>query len=257
MASYTLTLPEQGAVEITVSEHGEGKPYLLLHGGAGPQSVAGFAQLLAALGRVYAPSHPGFAGTQRPEWLASIGGLAALYVALIEQLDLDHVTVVGSSIGGWIAAEMALRKSSRIDRIILIDAVGIVVEGQGVADIFSLSLPEIAALSYHNPAVFLIPSAAPSDEEKRIMGGNRAALAVYGGQPPMTDPTLAQRLGAVETPTLVLWGESDGVVSPAYGQAYAEAIPGATFQLLPSAGHMPQLETPDQVLAAIRSFAQR
>ena len=86
------------------------------------------------------------------------------------------------------------------------------------------------------------------------MAANRRTLAVYGGQPSMADPTLLQRLGKITTPTLILWGESDGIVSPAYGRAYAAAIPTARFQLLPGAGHLPQIETPDQVMDAVRGF---
>ena len=84
------------------------------------------------------------------------------------------------------------------------------------------------------------------------MAANRQALAVYGGQP--SDPTLLKRLGAVAAPTLVLWGTSDGIVTPDYGRAYAAAIPTARFELLSKTGHMPQIETPDQVLTAIRNF---
>src|SRR3954462_4479570 len=101
-----------GPVEVTVTERGQGRPYLLLHGGAGPASVAGFADLLAhsedAPAKVIAPTHPRFDATSRPEALTDIRGLARLYVALLNELDLEDVTVVGNSIGGWIAAEMGL-----------------------------------------------------------------------------------------------------------------------------------------------------
>jgi len=122
----------------------------LLHGGAGPLSIMGFAQRLAASEQVhvYVPTHPGFGGTARPDWLNRIGALAESYVALIEQLDLRDVTVVGSSIGGWIAAEMALLHSTRISHFILVDAVGITVEGQPIMDIFPLTLDEVMQFSY-------------------------------------------------------------------------------------------------------------
>jgi len=178
--------------------------------------------------------------------------LAESYVALIEQLDLRDVTVIGNSIGGWIAAEMALLDSTRISRFILADATGIVVEGQPVTDIFQISLDQLAQLSYHNPTAFRIDPSAMTDAQKAGMAANRQTLAVYGGS--MTDPTLLKRLSAVKTPTLVLWGDSDGIVTPTYGQAYAAAIPTAAFQLLPNTGHLPHLETPDQTLSAIWSF---
>ncbi len=256
MTTHTITLSTDNQIDITVDEYGTGHPFLLLHGGAGSQSVTGLAQQLATSdhAHTYVPTHPGFGGTTRPDWLNSVRILAETYVALIEQLDLRDVTVIGSSIGGWIAAEMALQGSSRIRSFILIDAAGITVEGQPVVDIFPLTMDELAKLSYHNPAAFRIDLAAMPDTQKRIMAANRQALAVYGGQPSMTDPTLRKRLGAITTPPLVLWGDSDGIVPPDYGRAYAAAIPTATFQLLSNAGHLPQIETPDQVLTAIRNF---
>jgi len=256
MTTYTLTLTGDKQVDMTVNEFGNGHPFLLLHGGAGPQSMLGFAQGLAASGNahVFVPSHPGFGGTPRPNWLNSIGALAGTYIALIEQLDLRDVTVIGGSIGGWIAAEMALLSSTRISQFVLIDAVGIDVEGQSVVDIFSLTVDEIMQLSYYAPAAFRRDPATLSEAEKQGLAANRQALALYGGQPTTNDPTLAQRLSAVSVPTLVLWGDSDRIVTPDYGRAYAAAIPSSRFELLSRTGHMPQIETPDQVLAAIQNF---
>ena len=116
-----------GPVELTVEEQGSGRPYLVLHGGAGPQSVARLAQLLAEKdrNRVLTPIHPGFGDTPRPEELNSVAKLAALYSGLLDELGLDDVTVIGNSVGGWVAAEMALLGSPRISGIVLLDAVGI------------------------------------------------------------------------------------------------------------------------------------
>src|SRR5205823_12613139 len=95
--------------QVSFTDRGQGRPFLLLHGGGGPQTVAAFGDLLAAerSARVITPTHPGFAGTPRPEALRSVADLAALYLSLLAELDLSGVTVVGNSIGGWIAAEMA------------------------------------------------------------------------------------------------------------------------------------------------------
>jgi pimeloyl-ACP methyl ester carboxylesterase len=255
--THTIDVPGIGAVPVTVSSHGEGQPILLLHGGGGPLTVAGFAVQLAQAApvRVLVPTHPGFGGTPRPDALADVRGLAALYVALLDALALDDVTVVGNSIGGWIAAEMALRGSERIGSAVLVDAVGIEVAGHPIVDFFSLPLSEIADYSYHEPGRFRIDPAALPPEAQAALAGNRAALTAYAGAA-MSDPSLDARLAAVAAPTLVVWGESDRIADPDYGRAYAAAIPGARFQLLRATGHMPQLETPDALIAAIRGFTE-
>ena len=128
--TYTVTVDGIGTVPVTVTQRGEGRPFLLLHGGAGSQSVDGFAELLSTAepARVLTPLHPGFGGTPRPEGLDSMPGLARLYVQLIDDLGLTGVTVIGNSIGGWIAAEIALLGSPRVSDVILVDAGGLRIE---------------------------------------------------------------------------------------------------------------------------------
>jgi pimeloyl-ACP methyl ester carboxylesterase len=250
--AHELTVDGVGPVDVRVDEYGEGQPFLLLHGGAGPDSTGRFAELFAASkpARAINPTHPGFGGTSRPESLHTIRGLAALYVAMVDALDLDDVTVVGNSVGGWIAAEVSLLRSPRVSGAILIDAVGIEVPGHPVADFFSLSMDQVFALAFHNPERFRVDPTTLPLAAQAIVAGNRAALATYG-ENGMSDPTLLERLSTLELATLVLWGESDRIADPEYGRAYADAIPMARFQLLKGTGHQPQMETPDQVLHAI------
>jgi pimeloyl-ACP methyl ester carboxylesterase/mannose-6-phosphate isomerase-like protein (cupin superfamily) len=250
-----VTVDDIGAVAVSFTERGSGPACLLLHGGAGPLSVAAFAdQLAAALPvRVITPVHPGFQGTDRPEGLDTPAGLARVYAGLLDGLDLADVTVIGNSIGGWIAAELALSGSPRIGRVILVDAVGIDVPEHPVADFFSLTLSQVADYSYHDPDKFRIDPSSMSPQQQAVMAGNRQALASYSATG-MTDPDLEARLGKVGVPVLVLWGDSDRIVDPDYGRAFAAAIPGARFQLLPASGHVPQLETPEALLAAITAF---
>jgi pimeloyl-ACP methyl ester carboxylesterase len=255
MPARSIELDAVGSVPVTYSDIGSGQPFLLLHGGAGPQSVTGFAGTLTAAGsgRVIVPVHPGFGGTSRPAVLTSVRGLSALYLRLVDELDLEGVTVIGNSIGGWIAAEMAVTASARITAVTLVDAVGIEVPGHPVADFFSLTLDQVAQLSYHDAARFRIDPSTMSAEQQAAMAGNRAALAVYAGTA-MSDGDLAVRLARVTVPVLVVWGDSDGIADPEYGRAFAAAIPGARFRVLPATGHLPTLESPDQLLAAIRDF---
>jgi pimeloyl-ACP methyl ester carboxylesterase len=183
-----------------------------------------------------------------------MAGLAALYRELLDRLGLDGVTVIGNSIGGWIAAELALLGSPRISGIVLVDAVGIEVEGHPVIDIFPLSLDELARLSYHDPAAFRIDPDAMTEAQRAGMAANRAALQVYGGAQ-MTDPSLRGRLAAITCPVLAVWGEADRIVDPDYGRAYA-AVPGARFELLTETGHLPQLESPEKLLRVVWGFAE-
>ncbi|SNY24265.1 alpha/beta fold hydrolase [Paractinoplanes atraurantiacus] len=251
-----LTVPGLGPVEVTVTERGQGHPFLLLHGGGGPLTVNPWADRLADArhARVLTPVHPGFNGTPRPGALDSIAGLAATYTTLLEALDLQDVTVIGNSIGGWIAAEMALLHSPRVSSYVLVDAVGIEVPGHPVADFFSLTPTELAALSYHDPQTYGIDPARLPPPVREAMAGNRAALEVYAGRA-MTDPTLAGRLSGVTTPTLVVWGEADRIGDTAFGRSLAAAIPGAQFTVLPETGHLPQIETPQALIKTVWEYA--
>ena len=225
MTTVSLEVPDLGPIELTVDDSGTGRPVLLLHGGAGPASVAGFSDLLAArLGvRVLVPTHPGFAGTPRPAALTTIGQLAGVYAALLDELDLTDV---------------------------LVDAVGIDVPGHPVADFFALSFPELAQLSYADPNRFRIDPSALPPAAQAAMAGNRATLAVYAADG-MTDPSLRARLAGIDVPTVVVWGEADRIVDVEVGRAYAAAIPGARFELLEQTGHLPQLESPERLLAVL------
>jgi len=228
---------------------------LVLHGGGGPQTVAGIASALSSRAYVLTPVHPGFAGEPRPEWFDSIGDLALTYLDLLERLDLRDVMVVGSSIGGWIAAELAVRDTTRLSSIVLVDAVGIQVEGHTIANVFSLTPDELSALSFHNPAAFRIDPTTLSPEQVAVTAANFQALKVYDQGQGMGDPKLRRRLARVRIPALVVWGESDGIVDPDYGRAYAQSLPNARFTLIPEAGHLPQIEQPERLLTLVWEFA--
>jgi pimeloyl-ACP methyl ester carboxylesterase len=255
-----LTVADLGTVPVTYTDRGSGRPVLLLHGGAGAISVAGFADLLSSSepARVITPVHPGFDGTPRPEQLASIPSLAAVYGQFLRDLGLTDVCVIGNSIGGWIAAELAIAESATPDRrvssVVLVDAAGLQIDAAPVPDFFSLTLDQVFDLSYFSPDAFRIDPATLTDERKAAMAGNRAALLAYAGHE-MADPTLRGRLSQVRVPALAVWGAADRMIPAAHGQAYAEAIPGGQFRLIDRAGHLPQLETPAELLAAVWEFA--
>ena len=258
MEMRTVHVEGVGGVQVNFSDQGEGRSFLLLHGGGGPLTVNAFAGLLAAerKARVITPVHPGFTGTPRPDGLSTVRGLAGLYASLLAELDLRGVTVVGNSIGGWVAAEMALLDTSRVSGFVIVDGVGIKVEGHPVVDFFSLTPRQVAEASYHDPDRFGIDPSKLPPEALQAMAGNRATLTVYAGAD-MFDAALASRLkAAAATPTLVLWGDSDRIADTEYGRGFAAAIPGAEFRVLANTGHLPQIETPDQLLEAIWTFAE-
>ena len=233
---------------------GHGRPVLVLHGGGGPLTVARFVEAMAADARVIAPVHPGFAGTPRPDAFASIEQLADTYAALLERLDLTDVLVVGFSIGGWIANALALRAGPRVRGLVLVNGAGIVVDGQPCADVFSLTPPQLSALSYHDPARSGLDPASLSEVQRAAMAANMRTLAVYGRERDMGDPALRARLADIRVPVLVVWGESDRVVTPAYGRAVADAFADARFELLAQCGHMPQIEQPQRLLDLVRAM---
>jgi pimeloyl-ACP methyl ester carboxylesterase len=248
----TVVLHDVGPVEISLDDAGEGKTFLLLHGGGGPDTMTRFGQRFADSrpARILVPTHPGFAATARPEELDSLRRLAALYIALLDDLDVSDVTVIGNSIGGWITVDMALMGSPRVSSIVLIDAVGIEVADQPVADFFTMDYDEFLERAFRKPDLFRTDPTSLPRAAQAAAAANRSALATYTGGK-MNDPTLAERLGGLEIPTLVLWGDSDRIARPEYGRAYASSIPRARFEILTDVGHLPQLENPDAVLEAI------
>lgn len=249
----SLSLPT-GRLPLRVAEAGEGRPHLLLHGGAGPRSMLALFDVLAKTGKAILPTHPGFDGEDRPDGFSSVGQLAECYVALLDEMDLQDAVVVGNSVGGWIAAEMGLLGSPRIGGIVLINAVGIDADASGkpIADPMAVSPEKRAALAFHDPERFAI---APKDAVGLAgMAENQRTLFAYAGEPFMHDPTLRARLADLSRPVLVLWGESDGIVDLDYGRRYAAAIPGSRFEVIGKAGHLPQIEQPGEVQRHIASF---
>jgi pimeloyl-ACP methyl ester carboxylesterase len=257
-AATTRTLHLRHGLDIRVQEYGGTAPaggtgVLLLHGGAGPRSVAGLATGLARHAYVAVPTHPGFDGTPRPAATDSVADLAVAYLELIDELGLAGVTVIGSSIGGWIAAEMGLLDNhGRTSALVLIDAVGIKPEPPlAIADPAVIGPVRTGELAFHNPA-FRVDPATLSEEQKAAAAANQRTQAVYSGVG--YDQKLRGRLHRVTVPVLVLAGEQDGIVPLEYERALAGAFPRATFRPIPEAGHFPHMEQPGAVFAAIGDF---
>jgi pimeloyl-ACP methyl ester carboxylesterase len=249
------TIALQG-IDLPVQRQGSGPPLLLLHGGDGPPQQAPFVQRLSAHFEVIAPTHPGFAGTPLPEHFDDIEDLVYLYLDLMDVLDLRDVVLLGLSMGGWAAAEIAVRTTQRLSRLILVDAVGIKPgdrETRDIADIFARPDAEVARLLYHDPAGGP-PVSQLSEAQSTTVAANRIAHALYTWDPYMHNPKLRYRLHRIDVPTLLIWGASDGVVSVAYAEAFCQMIPGARLVVIPEAGHLPQVEQPERFVEHVLSF---
>ncbi|WP_052833260.1 alpha/beta fold hydrolase [Bradyrhizobium sp. LTSP885] len=244
-------------LHLSFAEAGAGRCFLLLHGGAGPASMYGLAESLSAKARAVVPIHPGFNGEPRPERFGRIDDLVLAYLSLIERLDLRDVVLVGNSVGGWIAAEMALRLSPRLAGAVLINSVGIDAGTPelSIVDPTAVQPAERAALAFHNPEKFAFAASTP--EAAAAMVENQKALRAYAGEPFMHEPTLLSRLAKMPIPTLVIWGESDRIVRPDYGRVLASSISHARFAPVAAAGHFPQIERLEEVERLISDFVGR
>jgi pimeloyl-ACP methyl ester carboxylesterase len=253
----TRTVNLRPDLPVTLTEAGLGRPALVLHGGGGPFTVAGIAEHLAETMHAITPTHPGWNGTPRPDWFSSIDDIALAYLGYLEDNDLRDVLVVGSSLGGWIGAEMAVRDDTgRISGLILLDAVGVNVDGQPIRDFFALDARGIAEYSFHDADRFYVDPVTVSDEQAARQRANMTTMRIVAGEPYMHDPALLARLGRITIPVLVIWGNSDRIVTPAYGAAYAAAFGDGRLAIVRDAGHLPQIEQPAATFALIDDYAQ-
>ena len=255
----TRIVPLPGGLSVTIQEFGEnteGTGVLILHGGAGPRTVAGISSALSEHVYVVTPTHPGFDGTPRPEHFDTVADLAIAYLDLLDTLDLKGVMVIGNSVGGWIAAEMALRDNQgRIGALTLLNTVGIhahMVENR-VVDPRTMTPSDVSQLSFSKPE-FRPDFASFTDEQRAAAGANQKTLAIYGGTHFTHDPKLRGRLHRVTVPVLVVWGEEDGIAPLKYGRGYADAFPNGHFTPIADAAHFPQIEALGATLGAIGDF---
>jgi pimeloyl-ACP methyl ester carboxylesterase len=262
-----MTTMRAGTLELEVLRRGEGRAILLIHGVNPVSPWAPFVDMLARNGEVIAPSHPGFGASARPADFDTMYDLVNLYHDVLDAIPVPAVSVVGFGFGGWIAAELAVAGARKIDRLVLVDPVGIKLGGREVRDIvhfFNTDPAELNRRAWHDPArrpdgVYGLGwqatiTDAMSDAEMVMLARNWDSLCVYGWKPHMFNPQLAWWLRRIAVPTLVLWGESDRIVTPEYGRAYSQRIPGATFRTIAAAGHHAELEQPEVFVEHVVSF---
>ena len=238
---------------------GSGRQILMLHGFQTIDPNEPFLDLLARHGEVVAPSGPGFGHSPRPKDFDTVYDLAHLYLELLDTLPADKVTLIGFSFGGWLAAEVAAACSHRLRKLVLVDPVGIKISGPDkpdILDVFNKSPDEVRRRSWHDPDRFAPDFNEMSDEALIVYARNREALCLYSWHPYMYNPQLPRWLGRIKVPTLLLWGESDRVVTPDYGRAYSRLIPGSRFELIEGAGHHPEIERPEAFVERVSRFIE-
>lgn len=246
------------AIKTELVRRGSGPPLLFLHPELGIAPGAPIIERLAAKFSVVAPSLPGFGHTDMPRSFSSADDLAYFTLDLIETLDLRDLTLVGTSLGGWIAAEVATKSTERIQRLVLANPVGIKTGGpthRDMVDIFALPQKDLEAMSFHDPAHARFDPKTASEDEVFVRLRNRESTTLLGWSPYMYNPKLLGRLHRIRIPTLVLWGASDRIASADYGRAYARAIPGARFETIERAGRFAHIEQPDEFARRVAAFA--
>jgi pimeloyl-ACP methyl ester carboxylesterase len=243
-------------IELEVLRHGSGTPVLLLHGMDTVHPKSPFLDVLGRHAEIIAPSSPGFGNSKRPDDFDTVYDLIHLYLSLIDDLPYPQITLMGFSFGGWLAAEIAIACQHKLNKLVLVDPVGIKIgdrETRDIIDVFNVNPSEVRRYSWHDPAK--APDYdAMTDDELVIHARNWESLCLYAWHPLLYNPQLKPWLARIKVPTLLLWGESDGIVKPEYGRAYSGLIPGSRFELIHEAGHHPEMERPERFAEQVARF---
>jgi pimeloyl-ACP methyl ester carboxylesterase len=234
---------------------GEGTPLLVLHGPEGNPGWTPYYEALAQHYSVLAPSHPGFNQSPRPAWLETIGHLAHFYHWFLEAQQLEHVRVIGFSMGGWLAAEMALMCAHRLEKLVLVDAAGIQPPDGEILDIFLHSPEQLAQLACDDPRhVAEYDTLFGGTATPEVAQQNREMAVRLCWKPYMHNPSLPALLPRLQLPTLIVWGRGDHIIPVSCGEVYQRAIRGSVLQVIERCGHYPQLEQPQEFLRTVLQF---
>jgi pimeloyl-ACP methyl ester carboxylesterase len=236
-------------------EAGAGATVLFLHGAAG----AAWDPLLDRISsgyRMLAPEHPGFGRGQIPDWMMSVGDVAFFYLDLMQALDLRNVHLVGHGLGGWIAAEIAIRSTARLASLALLAPAGVETREAMFDDIFTWTTEEFARRQFHDPKLAQQWQQAQAKLDIDIALQNRTALARLGWNPRMHNPQLPYWLHRIDVPTLLVWGEDDQVVPFACHKPFKREIRNAELLALPKSGHALPIERAHEVGARLAPFFQ-
>lgn len=252
---YRHSLEQIAGCRVSVLRGGAGDPLLFLHGGGGAGRWLPFMGLLAEKFEVIVPEHPGFGLSETPAWLDSVGDVAYFYLDFIEALKLKNIHLIGNSLGGWISSEIAIRDQHPLRTLTLVAPAGTRVDGTPTADIFLWSREELTRnLFYNQNLAETMLNMAMSEEEQNIQLRNSITMAKLAWQPRLNNPDLKKWLHRIHLPTLIVWGDSDRLIPPAYGPAFQSLIPNSRLEVIPECGHVPQIERATEFVSAVTKF---
>lgn len=241
-------------VPVRVQVAGAGPSLVYLHGANGAVWPPGLDGLSGRF-RVYLPEHPGFGESERPEWIETTQDLALFYLDFFDALGLTGLNLVGQSLGGWIAAELASLCGHHLRRLVLVDAAGLRRPDEQRIDMFALPPDQLVRTIYHDPALAeRVLAVEPTPAMIRVQVRNRNMTARLGWNPYLSNPALRARLRRIGVPTLVVWGAQDRLIPPSHAYAYAEGIPGARVALIEGCGHVPATEQPGEFARVVGDF---
>ncbi len=246
-----------GMFRVQLREEGAGEPLLFLHGSGGQRDWAPFLSQLAQHYRVLQPNHPGWGDSEGLEHLDDMVDMALFYLDFLDALGLASVHVVGHSLGGMLAAEIAALGRPYVRTLTLASPAGLWLDEAPPLDFFVASRDELNRAVYFDPAMASTPPDPTTEEGARLIFEQqkaRAAAAKFLW--PIWDKGLKKRLHRIDAPTLILWGEHDGLIPPVYASEFQNRIAGSRIVSIPQTAHVPQIERPEEFVSAIRGFIE-
>jgi pimeloyl-ACP methyl ester carboxylesterase len=258
---HTDELVEVAGTHIQLLKGGEGEPLLLLHGGGGNPGWLPYHQTLAHQFTVYAPSHPGYDHSSRPDWISTMNDMAHFYRQFIEELSLGPVHLMGFSIGGWLAAEIAAMCPHIVKRLVLVDAAGIKPQVGTIAELFMVSPERVQQLRFYDPTQVpeyqQLAARQLTPEEEEVQWRNREMASRLCWKPYLHNPNLPAYLRGLKTPTLIVWGKHDAIIPINCGELYHQALTNSTLHVIDRCGHSPAVEKPQEFLQAVQEFLSK